>query len=78
MTHTADYCTGSTLWLHLSNGLNNQIVHHLFPSVDWTHYPDLAAIVRDTAKECGVPHTEFASFAEALRAHFAYLRVLND
>ena len=76
--HTADYCTDSTLWLHLSNGLNNQIVHHLFPSVDWTHYPDLAAIVRDTATEFGVPHTEFASFAEALRAHFAYLRVLND
>jgi hypothetical protein len=38
VAHTADYSCRSTLWLWLSNGLNHQTAHHLFPSVDWCHH----------------------------------------
>ena len=38
MAHTADYSCQSDLWLWLSNGLNHQTTHHLFPSVDWCHH----------------------------------------
>ena len=31
---TADWGTDSTLWLYLSNGLNHQTLHHLFPQVN--------------------------------------------
>jgi hypothetical protein len=78
VSHTADYNTQSLLWLHLSNGLNNQIVHHLFPQVDWSHYPPLAAIVEVTAREYGVRHTVFPTFFAALCAHVRHLVRIND
>lgn len=31
--HALDYATESRFWLHVSNGLNLQVVHHLFPQV---------------------------------------------
>jgi hypothetical protein len=35
---TADWGTDSTVWLYLSNGLNHQTLHHLFPQVNkYTH-----------------------------------------
>ena len=33
MGHALDYATESRFWLHVSNGLNLQVVHHLFPQV---------------------------------------------
>ena len=38
VAHTADYSCSSDLWLWLSNGLNHQTAHHLFPGVDWCHH----------------------------------------
>jgi hypothetical protein len=43
--HTLDYAIDSTFWLHVSNGLNLQAVHHLFPQIGWGHYKDLAPII---------------------------------
>ena len=43
--HAMDYAVDSTLWLHASNGLNLQAIHHLFPQVAWEHYTTLVSIV---------------------------------
>ena len=54
--HTVDYAVGSTLWLHLSNGLNLQVVHHLFPQVGWGHYTALAPIIAEVCRQHGVAY----------------------
>ena len=42
---------------HMFGGMNYQIEHHLFPTMSHVHYPEIAPIVRQTAKEFGIPYT---------------------
>jgi len=74
---TLDYAVDSLVWLHLSNGLNLQAVHHLFPQVGWGHYVGLAPIIRDTCAEFGVQYSTAPSFSSALRLHYSYLHEIN-
>lgn len=55
-------------------GLNFQIEHHLFPKICHVHYPKLAPIVKETAKEFGLTYLENKSFLMALRSHIASLK----
>jgi len=73
-----DYAVESRFWLHISLGLNLQVVHHLFPQVAWCHYTDLSPIVRDVCSEFGVNYNTKTSFWEALASHFSYLKLIND
>jgi linoleoyl-CoA desaturase len=54
-------------------GLNFQIEHHLFPKICHVHYPQIAPIVKQTAKEFGLDYLENKSFLTALRSHIASL-----
>src|SRR5690606_13338053 len=47
-------------------GLNFQIEHHLFPNVCHVHYRKIAGIVRETAKEFGLPYKSSRTFVGAL------------
>lgn len=58
-------------------GLNYQIEHHLFQKISHVHYPAIAAIVKQTAAEYGVPYLENRTFGMALRSHIAYLKQLG-
>ena len=51
---TLDYSCESVFWSYISNGLNNQGVHHLFPMVDWSHYSALEPIIRKVANKHGL------------------------
>ena len=55
-------------------GLNFQIEHHLFPKVCHVHYPKLAPIVKETAREFGLTYLENRSFFGALKSHIASLK----
>jgi fatty acid desaturase len=74
MRTTADFSHGSWLMLHLSGGLNYQVVHHLFPGVAHPHYPQLAPIIKRTAEEFDLPYIAYSSFREALSKHFKHLK----
>jgi fatty acid desaturase len=76
--HTLDYAIGSTFWLHVSNGLNLQVVHHLFPQVGWGHYVQLAPIIREVCADFNVVYATKSSFWEALASHYSYLVSIND
>ena len=76
--HALDYASGSRFWLHLSNGLNLQVEHHLFPQVGWGHYRALAPIVRATCAEFGVTYAHQPTFWAALKAHHAHVQRLNS
>lgn len=71
---TADFSHGSSFWLHVSGGLNHQVVHHLFPGICHTHYPRIAPIVKQLCEEKGVKYRVFPSFWTALQAHFRYMK----
>lgn len=71
---TADFSHGNWWWLHISGGLNYQVVHHLFPGVAHPHYPQLAPIVKQTAEEYGLPYIAYGSFGEAVSKHFKHLK----
>lgn len=75
--HSLDYAVGSTLWLHLSLGLNIQVVHHLFPQVAWGHYHRLQPIVRRVCDEFGVRYATSPSLSAALRSHLEHLERIN-
>lgn len=74
---TADYAHGSSFWLHISGGLNYQVVHHLFPGVTHCHYPALARIVREACEERGITYHVYDTFADALADHVRHLRLVG-
>jgi acyl-lipid (8-3)-desaturase len=74
---SADFAHASPFWLHVSGGLNYQVVHHLFPGVAHAHYPALAPIVMRAAEEAGIRYRVYPSFPSALAAHFRHLRAMG-
>ena len=74
---TTNYGRKSKILCWFSGGLNFQIEHHLFPNICHIHYPKIAEIVRDTAKEYGLPYFEFKTFHEAIYAHYNQLKTLG-
>lgn len=63
-------------WLatFICGGLDHQIEHHLFPRVCHIHYPKLAPIVEQCAKEHGVPYFHSGTFLQAVGSHFRTLK----
>jgi linoleoyl-CoA desaturase len=55
-------------------GLNFQIEHHLFPKICHVHYPKIAPIVKQTAREFGLSYLENRTFRAALRSHIISLK----
>lgn len=74
MRTTANFAPESALTAFFLGGLNRQIEHHLFPKVCHIHYPAIAAIVRQTAKEFNLPYIESPTFSSALLSHYRILR----
>ena len=66
---TTNFATENRLLSWYVGGLNFQVEHHLFPNVCHVHYRALASIVRETAKEFGVPYKVKRTFWDAMVAH---------
>lgn len=74
---TTNFANGSRWFSWYVGGLNFQIEHHLFPNVCHVHYRQLAAIVRQTATDFGLPYRASHSFWGALSAHGRQLKMLG-
>jgi linoleoyl-CoA desaturase len=74
---TTNFANRSRWFSWYVGGLNFQIEHHLFPNVCRVHYRKIAAIVRDTASEYGLPYKDAGTFFDALRGHTRLLRQLG-
>jgi len=61
-----------------AGGLNYQVEHHLFPTVCHVHYRKISSIVKETAKEFGLPYKSAATFTEALVGHTKLLKQLGS
>jgi len=73
-----DYAHGDRVWTFLCGSLNYQIVHHLFPTVNQTHYAKIAPLVIDTCKEFGIPYKILPTFWSAVKSHFSFLAKMKD
>jgi linoleoyl-CoA desaturase len=75
---TADYATETPLVGWLVGGLNHHVVHHLCPFVCHTHYAPLTRIVRETAREFGIPYRQHRTMTRAIRHHLILLKQLGQ
>jgi fatty acid desaturase len=65
--------TGNYLTFLFMGGLNYQIEHHLFPSVNHTHLHRIAPIVKKLCEKHNVPYSEYPSIWSAVKAHVDHL-----
>ena len=78
MFTTANYANRNPLVTWFAGGLNFQIEHHLFPNVCHVHYKRLSRIVKETAKEYGLPYYEQPTFSSALMSHARMLKKFGN
>jgi linoleoyl-CoA desaturase len=71
---TADFARNNWFITYYVGGLNFQAIHHLFPRICHVHYPKIAPIIENTAKEFGIPYLYNESFTSAFISH---LRVIS-
>jgi linoleoyl-CoA desaturase len=74
---TTNFGNNSRWFTWYVGGLNFQIEHHLFPNVCHVHYNKIAAIVRSTANEFGLPYKSSRTFLSALAGHARLLKQLG-
>jgi len=74
---TSNFAVNSWLVNFLFGGLNFQVEHHIFPHVCHTHLRKISPIVRETAREFGLPYHENLTFFAAICSHFRTLRTLG-
>lgn len=74
---TADFARNNWLITFFVGGLNFQAIHHLFPQICHVHYPKIAPIVEQTAKEFGVNYLYTDSFWRALASHVRHISRLG-
>lgn len=74
---TSDFAPKNKILSWLIGGLNYQVEHHLFPNISHVHYPKIAGIVRDTAKNHGLPYHIQKGFFNGIAAHARMLKRLG-
>ena len=74
---TTNFGNSSRWFSWYVGGLNFQIEHHLFPNICHVHYRKIAAIVKSTAHEFGLPYKSSRTFFGALGGHLRLLKQLG-
>jgi delta11-fatty-acid desaturase len=67
----------ASFWFVYSCGLNYQIEHHLFPSVNHEYLPQISIIVRQLCAKHNVRYNNIGGFVDAVRAHLVHLNDLS-
>lgn len=71
-----NFCPTSTMWHVLSNGLNLQIEHHLFPGLNHCHLHLIQPTVQAVCKEYGVCYKSYDSWNDLMGATLDWLHRL--
>lgn len=78
LINTVNFAMKNKAFTWFVGGLNHQIEHHLFPNICHVHYPSISKIVKQTAKEYGLPYNEKPTFRSALWNHMKMLKKLGQ
>eukprot|EP00536_Pseudo-nitzschia_multiseries_P017560 jgi/Psemu1/264380/estExt_Genewise1Plus.C_16250008 len=76
-----NFASQSIFWHVLSNGLNHQIEHHLFPGLNHGHLHHVAPVVKQTCEEFGVEYKCYDTWTDLFNATlewFDKLSVVDD
>ena len=73
-----NFCPTSVLWYYLSNGLNLQIEHHLFPGLNHCHLWRIAPVVEATCMEYGVNYKSWNTWSDLWAATRSWLDLLSE
>ncbi len=74
MMTTVNFARENKLLSWYVGGLNFQVEHHLFPNICHVHYPQISAIVEQTAKEFNVPYLCTPTLKGAVGSHLRMLK----
>lgn len=75
---SANFGIGKLFHLFFSGGLSYQIEHHLFPSVNHCHYPQIQSIVEDVCKKHNVKYKKFDGYLEAFKSYHRNIAKLGQ
>lgn len=80
MLTAVDYSTDSWFWSTASINLNQQICHHLFPSVHPVHYPALRKLLIPICEKHGIDYEQRSNltFVEAVTQYLKWIFFLNE
>lgn len=78
LENTSTFSPKSYFMTWFTGGLNHHTIHHVFPTICQSHFIHLTPILRETAKEYGVPFKEYPTFWEALKSHYYMLKKLGE
>lgn len=67
-----NFGNGNALVHMFSGGLGYQIEHHLFPTVNSCHYPDLGVIVKRVCERHGVSYQSSSGYWESLVLYYQH------
>lgn len=76
--NTSTFSDKSLIASYITGGLNHHTIHHLFPSICQIHFPALTKILKETAKEFGVPFKVYPTFISAIKSHYSLLKKLGS
>jgi len=62
----------------LWGGMNYQIEHHLFPTLNHAHYHEVSSIVKKTCEEFGIPYNYEKSWFHAMMGHYDFLKLMGS
>jgi fatty acid desaturase len=72
-----NFCPQSSLWYYLSNGLNLQIEHHLFPNVNHCHLQKIQPTVQKICAEYGIRYKCYDRWYDVMQATLHWLQKLS-
>jgi fatty acid desaturase/cytochrome b involved in lipid metabolism len=72
-----NFCPQSKVWHILSNGLNLQIEHHLFPGLNHCHLQRIQPTVQAVCNEFGVCYKSYDSWSDLMQATLDWLDRLS-
>jgi linoleoyl-CoA desaturase len=77
LEHNVDFSPNSNFLNLLAGGAHLNVVHYLFPTVNHVHYPHLAKLIEETAKEHGLIYRK-QSVKDVFGIHFNYLKKIGE
>eukprot|EP00751_Fragilariopsis_kerguelensis_P011676 CAMPEP_0170771026 /NCGR_PEP_ID=MMETSP0733-20121128/7819_1 /TAXON_ID=186038 /ORGANISM="Fragilariopsis kerguelensis, Strain L26-C5" /LENGTH=589 /DNA_ID=CAMNT_0011112717 /DNA_START=54 /DNA_END=1823 /DNA_ORIENTATION=- len=72
-----NFASRSMFWHVVSNGLNHQIEHHLFPGLNHGHLHHIAPIVKQTCEEYGVEYKSYDTWSDLMNATLEWFDKLS-
>ena len=75
---TSDFNPRNKIVAWFTGGLNNQVIHHLFPHISRVHYANISSIMIDFLEKNNLPYNYKPTFVGALASHYRQMRHLGS